>query len=85
MSLTLLSFIFNALEPLMDEFEGVVTEEVELRSIGSTAGMPTKVNRSDNMADLRRTSNGLSQHNEGERLTSSNQGFKFSSIKISKP
>lgn len=52
---------------------------------GSTAGTPTRVSKSDNIADLSRTSKGLSQPNEGERFTSKSQGFKLASIKISNP
>lgn len=53
--------------------------------MGSTAGIPIRDNRSASMADFSLTSNGLSQLREGDKLTSSNQGFKFSSIRMSKP
>lgn len=69
----------------IEEFDGVVTDEVEGRRIGSTAGIPTKVSKSANIADFKRTSSGLSQPKDGDKLTSNSQGFKVSSINISKP
>lgn len=67
-----------------DDASEIVVEEVGLK-IGSTAGIPTSVNKSANMALFNLTSNGLSQPNDGDKFTSNNQGFKFSSISISKP
>lgn len=61
-----------------------VVEEVGLK-IGSTAGIPTIVNKSANMALFNLTSKGLSQPKEGDKFTSNNHGFKLSSINISKP
>ena len=52
---------------------------------GSTAGSPTRVSRSANIADFNRTSKGLSQPKDGDRLTSKSQGFRFESIKMSNP
>lgn len=62
-----------------------VEVEESLRTIGSTAGNPTNVNRSANMADFNRTSNGVSQPNDGDKFTSNSHGFKFESIRISNP
>lgn len=76
---TLLSFIFRLRLSLVR-----FTELLGLK-IGSTAGIPTNVNKSANMADFSLTSSGLSQFSEGDRFTSSSQGFSWESIKISKP
>lgn len=54
-------------------------------SIGSTAGSPTSVSKSASIADFSRTSKGLSQPRDGERFTSNSHGFRFASIRISKP
>lgn len=62
----------------------MVVEDVG-RKTGSTAGIPTSVNKSANIALFNRTSNGLSQPNDGDKFTSNSHGFKFSSINISKP
>lgn len=78
--LTLENFIFSCSVGL----SGNVLTVDGLRT-GSTAGMPTRDNKSDNIADFNLTSNGLSQFNEGERFTSNSHGFKFLSISISKP
>lgn len=79
LQLTLLSFIFKFKVPLLK-----LTVLVGLK-IGSTAGIPTSVNKSANMADFNLTSSGLSQFKEGDRFTSSNHGFRFESIRISNP
>lgn len=60
-------------------------EEVWAVELGSTAGRPMSVNKSANMADLTFISNVESQPKDGDKLTSSNQGFKSASINISKP
>ena len=60
-------------------------EEVWAVELGSTAGRPTSVSKSANMADLTFISNVESQPKDGDRLTSSNHGFKSASINMSKP
>ena len=55
------------------------------RSIGSIVGNPASVKRSTSIADLTLTSRGESQPRDGERFTSSSQGFRDESIKMSKP
>lgn len=77
--LTLLSFIFKFRLALVK-----FTELLGLK-IGSTAGIPTNVSKSANMADFSLTSSGLSQFSEGDKFTSSSHGFSWESIKISKP
>lgn len=79
---TPVNFIFK-LVLAFEEFVEIVA--VDGLSIGSTAGIPTKVNKSANIADFNRTSNGLSHPNEGDKFISSNHGFKVSSTNISKP
>ena len=55
------------------------------RRIGSTAGTPTRVSRSAIRADFTRTSSGESQPSDGVRFTSSSQGLRVSSIRMSNP
>lgn len=78
--LTLENFIFSCSVGLIGN---VVT--VDGLRTGSTAGMPTRDSKSDNIADFNLTSKGLSQFNDGERFTSNSHGFRFLSISISKP
>lgn len=54
-------------------------------TVGSTIGMPIKVNKSHNIELLMRESSVESIPNEGDKLTSSSQGFILSSTKISNP
>lgn len=82
LKLTPLNFIFKLVLAFDELLEIVVVDGL---SIGSIAGIPTRVNRSANIADFNRTSNGLSHPSEGERFISNSHGFKVSSTNISKP
>lgn len=56
-----------------------------LNTVGSTIGIPIKVNKSHNIELLMRESKAESIPNDGDKLTSSSQGFSLSSTKISNP
>jgi len=54
-------------------------------TVGSTIGMPTRVNRSHSIELLMRASSVESMPNEGDKLTSSSHGFNLSSTRMSNP
>lgn len=58
---------------------------LKLNTVGSTIGIPIKVNKSHNIELLIRESSAESIPNEGDKLTSSSQGFNLSSTKMSNP
>lgn len=58
---------------------------LKLKTVGSTIGIPIKVNKSHSIELLIRESSPESIPNDGDRLTSSSHGFNLSSTKISNP
>lgn len=58
---------------------------LKLKTVGSAIGIPTKVNKSHNIELLIRESSVESIPKDGDKLTSSSQGFSLLSTKISNP